>query len=144
MVNQDEAKKLKRIRFQQRFSNFEKAYAQLEDTLKRDSEHDPIMRIALIKAFELTFELAWNAMRDKFESEQDPKEEIVFPRNSIQAAYDAKYIADMDTWTKALKNRNVAAHVYDEEFAVALEKFIRLEYAPVLKDLYEYFRGSIN
>jgi nucleotidyltransferase substrate binding protein (TIGR01987 family) len=144
MVNSDEAKKLKYIRFKQRLSNFEKAYSMFEEILKKDTEHDPIMRTALVQAFEFTFELAWNAMRDEFESEQDPKEEIIFPRGSIQAAYDAKYITDMDPWTKALKNRNTSSHAYDEKFAKMLENFIRLEYAPALRDLYEYFRKSQN
>jgi nucleotidyltransferase substrate binding protein (TIGR01987 family) len=144
MIDYDEAKKLKYIRFKQRFSNFEKAYSRFKEILSRDTEHDPIMRTALVQAFEFTFELAWNAMRDKFESEHDPKEEIVFPRGSIQAAYDAQYITDMNPWTQALKNRNTSSHAYDDKFAAQLERFIRLEYAPALQDLYEYFRKSFN
>ncbi len=135
---------LKYIRFQQRFANFAKAYAKFEDISSKDTEHEEIPRIALVQAFEFTFELAWKAMRDKLESEKSIDDDAVFPREIIRKAFEAKYFEDQNTWTKALDSRNQSSHAYDEKFAVKLERFIRIDYAPALKNLYDYFKKSLN
>ena len=140
----DPINELKNIRFKQRFSNFEKAYAMFEDISKQDTEHDEIARMALVQAFEITFELAWKAMMDKLESEKKIADDETFPREVIRKAYEAKYIEDQDLWTEALDNRNKSSHAYSEEFAVGLEEFTRLNYGPALRKLHEYFKRSIN
>jgi nucleotidyltransferase substrate binding protein (TIGR01987 family) len=143
-VFMDPKDELKYIRFKQRFSNFEKAYAMFDEISKRDTEHDEVVRMALTQAFEITFELAWKAMGDKLESEKKSDGDDTFPREIIRKAYEAKYVDDQNLWTKALENRNKSSHAYSEEFAIELEKFLRVDYAPALKKLYEYFRGSLN
>lgn len=142
MVNQEENAKLKRIRFEQRLANFEKAYAAFENILAEDTEHNVIARTALIQAFEFTFELAWKAMRDRLEAAGDARFETVNPRETIAAAFDNGYFKKTEPWAEALKMRNTSSHAYDETFAVSLEKFIRLAYAPILKDLLNLFKSN--
>ena len=55
------------IRWQQRFSNFQLALSQLE-TFFEPPELNGREQQGLIKAFEYTFELAWNLLRDLLSS----------------------------------------------------------------------------
>jgi len=55
------------IRWQQRFSNFQLALSQLE-TFFEPPELNEREQQGLIKAFEYTFELAWNSLRDLLRS----------------------------------------------------------------------------
>ena len=55
------------IRWQQRFSNFQLALSQLE-TFFEPPELNGREQQGLIKAFEYTFELAWNSLRDLLSS----------------------------------------------------------------------------
>lgn len=143
MVNQEENAKLKRIRFEQRFANFNKAYAAFESILAEDTEHNMVPRTALIQAFEFTFELAWKAMGDRLEATGDARFETINPRETITAAFDNGYFKKTEPWAEALKMRNTSSHAYDEAFAVILEKFIRLVYAPILRDLLALFKQPI-
>lgn len=56
MENQD-------IRWQQRFDNFKKAFAQLDKAVQQ-GDFNELERQGLIKAFEYSYELAWNTLRD--------------------------------------------------------------------------------
>ena len=55
------------IRWQQRFSNFQLALSQLETSFE-PPELNGRDQQGLIKAFEYTFELAWNSLRDLLSS----------------------------------------------------------------------------
>ncbi|WP_341883932.1 nucleotidyltransferase substrate binding protein [Synechococcus sp. UW140] len=55
------------IRWQQRFSNFQLALSQLETSFE-PPELNGRDQQGLFKAFEYTFELAWNSLRDLFSS----------------------------------------------------------------------------
>ncbi len=141
MSPQDE---LKYIRFKQRFANFEKARAKFDEYSRLDTEHDEVARSALSQAFEFTFDLAWKCMKNMLESEKKISDDIVFPRDIIKEAFNAKYIPDQNVWTSALDYRNESSHAYDEKLAIKLEEFIRLTYAPALRSLYEHFKQSFN
>jgi nucleotidyltransferase substrate binding protein (TIGR01987 family) len=132
----EQTNELKHIRFKQRLSNFDKAYAKFEEVLKRDTEHDEVSRMALLQAFEFTFELAWKVMQDLLEAQKG----IIAnsPREALQEAYQQKYISDNGLWAEALKKRNESSHAYAESIAVSVEKFIRSSFAPILAEFYNF------
>lgn len=133
-------KNLKDIRWRQRFANFEKAYQQLQLVLKKDTEHDPLFRAALIQTFEFLFELSWKTMKDKLESEGFV---VKNPRETIQQALQSGYIEDGESWIRAMDTRNDLSHIYDEAVSVAAEKKIREDYARLFKGLYDYLKKSL-
>jgi len=58
------------VRWQQRFSNYRKALAQLEIFFDPPALNEREQQ-GLIKAFEYTYELAWNSLRDLLRSQGD-------------------------------------------------------------------------
>jgi nucleotidyltransferase substrate binding protein (TIGR01987 family) len=69
------------IRWQQRFNNLKEAFSQLSEAFEMKS-YSNIERQGLIKAFEFTYELAWNTLKDILEEQgyTDIKE----PKDTIQ------------------------------------------------------------
>ena len=53
----------KDIRWKQRFSNYQKATSQLKKFIDK-GELNELEKQGLIQAFEYTYELAWNVMKD--------------------------------------------------------------------------------
>ena len=122
----------KDIRWRQRFQNFEKAYTVLDKTMKIISPSE-IEIMAVIQAFEWSFELAWKVMKDYLESEGfDPKS----PRETIKYAFQVKLVEDGYVWMDALKDRNLTVHTYDEAFAKEMGLKIKNNYYPAIKCLY--------
>lgn len=135
-----EDNKMKEIRWRQRFQNFEKAYERFKEVLKTDTEHDQIMRAALINTYEFLFELAWKTMKDKLEAEGFP---LTNPRDTIKQAYGSGYFTDGKVWMKALDTRNELVHNYDEQFVITAEREIRSVYASLFEEIRKYFKQSL-
>jgi len=56
----------KDIRWEQRFSNYQKALAQLQKFIDKGRLSE-LEKQGLVKAFEYTYELAWNTLKDFLE-----------------------------------------------------------------------------
>lgn len=128
MVNSDE------IRWQQRFSNFSKAFAQLDSACEQEHYSD-LERAGLVQMFEFTMELAWNTLKDLlFYEGYDAKT----PRDAIRKAFEAEYLTEDETETllDALTKRNVLSHTYDEKTAAEAEYLVKHVYTPVFRSLY--------
>lgn len=130
----------KEIRWQQRFQNLEKAFAQLEDVVKIKN---PSMgeRAGLIQLFEVSFELAWKTLNDYLESKGF---RMIGPRDTFKQAFQSGLIQDGHGWMEALKDRNLTTHTYKEETAKIVENTIREKYFGALKDLIQTLRKQIE
>ena len=115
----------KDIRWQQRFSNFKKAYAQLGEFLEI-AELNKFEKQGFIKAFEFTFELAWKTLQDLIK--ERGYSNVVGPRPVIEHSFQVGYIADGEGWMDMLKSRNEASHTYQEEVADRISSDIREEF----------------
>ena len=122
------------IRWIQRFENFEKALLYLEQALQIKNP-DIIQKAGIIQFFEMSYELAWNTLKDFFENEGFI--DLKFPRPVLKKAFEAGIITDGEGWMELLLDRNLTAHTYDEEKATAVEQLIHNKYYPILKQLYE-------
>jgi nucleotidyltransferase substrate binding protein (TIGR01987 family) len=107
MVNLD-------IRWVQRFANFKKALRQMQKFIDK-GELSELEKQGLIKAFEYTFELAWNTLKDFLEYQG--QSDIYGSRDTIRQAFKIGLIKDGKSWMDMLKSRNMTSHSYNEETA---------------------------
>jgi nucleotidyltransferase substrate binding protein (TIGR01987 family) len=116
----------KDIRWIQRFNNFKKALTQLSKFVDKGDALNELEAQGLIKAFEYTYELAWNCMKDFYENQGET--ELQGGRDTIQLAFKRGLIQDGDTWMQMLKDRNRTSHTYNEETAEEITNNILHEY----------------
>lgn len=122
----------KDIRWQQRFSNFLKAFNQLEKFLKHENLNELEMQ-GLIKAFEYTYELSWKTLQDLLR--EKGYKDVAGPKPVIEQSFQDGYIMKGKGWMRMHKSRNLASHTYDEETATEIIKGIRTEYFSLLQEL---------
>jgi len=105
------------IRWQQRFDNYQKAFEQLEDAviLAHNRRLSNLERQGLIQAFEFTYELAWNTLKDYLVDQGI--QNIVGSRDTIREAFNRDLIEDGEAWMAMLIDRNKTSHTYNEEIA---------------------------
>ncbi len=105
------------FRWVQRFSNFNKAFAQLDEAviLGRSRELSKLERQGVIQAFEYTYELAWSVLRDFLRWQGNTT--ITGSRDAIREVFAAGLIEDGERWMQMLQDRNRTSHTYNEETA---------------------------
>lgn len=120
----------KDIRWEQRFSNFNKAFNKLDEAVKRitkdytmdengaideDDFLDDILKEGLIQRFEYTHELAWNVMKDFLINSGNTN--IYGSKDATREAFAAGLILNGEIWMDMIKSRNKTSHTYNEETA---------------------------
>lgn len=107
----------KDIRWQQRFNNYTKALAKLERVVDKydEANTDEDEKVAIVKYFEMVFELAWNTMKDYYEDQGEAN--IQGSKDAIRLAFQRGLITNGDTWLKMVKSRRLSVHTYNEETA---------------------------
>ena len=116
------------IRWKQRYSNFQRALAQLGEAVEL-SKQRPLSKLeqqGLIKGFEFTQELAWNVMKDYFEYQGNTA--ITGSRDAIREAFQRRLIEDGEAWMQTIVSRNRSSHTYDENTAKQLVELITTRY----------------
>jgi nucleotidyltransferase substrate binding protein (TIGR01987 family) len=124
------------IRWQQRFENLTKALSRLHEALHGIAQEpkNHLYQIALIGAFQFTFELSWKTLKDYLIYNGV---EVSLPREVIKQAFHHRLIEDGQIWIDMLEDRNLMAHVYQEQAALAAGKSIRERYAPAIEKAYK-------
>jgi hypothetical protein len=127
------------IRWRQRFQNLQFAYAQLQHALQVNAQdpQDDLIQMAVIKAFEMTFELSWKVLKDFLEYQG---RSVKLPREVIKQAYADDVLKDGDIWIAMLDERNLMAHVYDQARAQLAIARISQQYFPAIKHLHDDFQ----
>jgi nucleotidyltransferase substrate binding protein (TIGR01987 family) len=134
------------IRWEQRFSNFNKAMSKLEESVayinhncidgddKLKSEDlgyvvDELIKEGLIQRFEYTHELAWNVMKDYAFFQGNST--IGGSRDATREAYKLQLIERADVWMDMIQSRNKTSHTYDENTANEIFDKIINDYFPL-------------
>lgn len=131
----------KDIRWMQRFQNYDKALSLLEGAL-RIPEPDMVQKAGIIQFFEMSFELAWNLLKDFLEEQGFV--DVKSPRSAIKKAFEMGIIENGHCWMDLLIDRNLTAHTYDEQKATELEALIQNKYFPILKALHTSFKQKAD
>jgi nucleotidyltransferase substrate binding protein (TIGR01987 family) len=128
------------IRWRQRFQNFEKAFALLEEAVKLDKSSD-LEKAGRLHVFEIVFELAWKLMKDYLKMLGFV---VKGPRDAIKQAFREGIIDNGEIWLEALKSRNEAAHIYNEEKALLISDKVEDVYFDEIKKLHSFFMKEIE
>ena len=99
------------IRWQQSFSNYGRALEQLE-LFFEPPELNLREQQGLVKAFEYTFELGWNTLRDLLRSRGNTAV-MLGSRDAIREAFHAGLLSDGPVWMEMVRDRNLTSHVYN-------------------------------
>ena len=102
------------IRWQQRFANYCKALDQLERFFEPPALNEREQQ-GLIKAFEYTFELAWNTLRDLLRNQGNAM--LLGSRDTLREAFRLELIEDGDSWMLMIQDRNLTSHTYNRSTA---------------------------
>lgn len=129
------------IRWEQRFQNFTKAMQYLENALQIPNP-DIVQKAGVIHFFEMSFELAWNTVKDYLQEQGFV--DIKSPRGALKKAYEIGLLENGHDWMDLLLDRNLTAHTYDEQKATDMEQLIQNKYFPLLKELLLSFKSKIN
>ena len=137
------------IRWEQRFSNFNKALLKLEESvnyIKHNYLHDEnkldvedleevveeLIKEGLIQRFEYTHELAWNVMKDYAFFQGNST--IGGSRDATREAFKLHIIENADTWMDMIQSRNKTSHTYNEEIANEI-------FSKIINDYFTLFLG---
>ena len=131
----------KDIRWEQRFSNYNKAFRKFVsaiEVVKENIEGDKkqlneslceILKEGLIQRFEYTHQLAWNVKKDY--AEYQGNNEMSGSRDATREAFKMGLIADAEGWMDMIKSRNETSHTYNEDTANAIILKIIQVYHPL-------------
>ena len=101
-----------------RFDNFKKARYSLSKAVELSETRSlsELEQQGLIKAFEYTYELAWNVMKD-FYGFQGGSEKIQGSRDAIRMASQSGLIENGKVWMEMVESRIETVHGYDQTTA---------------------------
>jgi nucleotidyltransferase substrate binding protein (TIGR01987 family) len=123
----------KDVRWIQRYSNYTKALGQLSKFIEK-KELNELEKQGLIHAFEYTYKLAWNTIKDYFENQGET--EIHGSRDAFRLAFRRGLVENGQAWMDMIKSRTLTTHTYNQEVADAIAdavfniyytEFVRLE-----------------
>ncbi len=122
------------IRWRQRLQSFRKAFAQLDKAVDLAKERglSDLEQQGLIQAFEFTHELAWNVMKDFFESHGTSG--IYGSKDATREAFDKGLVAHGETWMEMIQSRNRTSHTYNVETATQITDAIVASYRAEFAD----------
>ena len=131
------------IRWKQRFDNLQRAYQRLRWALEihqQDPDND-LIRMAVIKAYEFTFELSWKTLKDFLAYNGiDAK----LPREVLKQAFATGLVSDGQLWIDMLEERNLMAHTYDDTRARIAVDQIQERYLGGLQQLHNMLTTKLQ
>ena len=108
--------KKQETRWIQRFNNLKKALSSLTKDVELATEREltNIEQRGLIQAFEYTYELAWNTIKDFYESTGETN--IQGSKDAFRLAFKRGLVSS-ETLLDTAKSRQMTSHSYNEETA---------------------------
>ena len=120
------------IRWQQRFSDYNRALAQLETFADPPALNEREQQ-GLIKAYEYTFEFAWNTLRDLLRSHGDTT--LLGSRDTLREAFRLGLIDAGESWILMIQDRNLTNNSDNRTTADAIAAQVLNNYLPCFQQL---------
>jgi nucleotidyltransferase substrate binding protein (TIGR01987 family) len=135
---------LPETRWIQRFDNFNKILNHLEKLVHSNEtgEYSIPDSFALIKMFELTFEMAWKVMKDYLRLQGFEK--MNGSKDTIKIAFSEGIINDGEVWLDMIEKRNLAVHTYDEDDAQLVWRKVVDTYLKEFQTLRQWFHDKYS
>lgn len=105
------------IRWHQRLQNFKAVFTEFQEAIELN-EQRPLSKLeeqGLIQAFEYTYELSWNTIKDFYKAQGET--DIQGSRDAIRLAFRRGLIQQGVTWMEMIKSRTLTSHTYNRETA---------------------------
>jgi len=102
------------IHWMQRFNNYSKTLDQLTKFIEKGDLNE-LEKQGMIQAFECTYELAWNMVKDYFEAQGETT--IFGSRDAFRLAFKRGLIENGEAWMAMITSRTLTSHTYNEEIA---------------------------
>ena len=127
----------KDIRWVQRFNNYQTALNRLAESVELVSERDlsELEKEGVIQRFEYTQELAFNVVKDFYQSLGHA--DIHGSRDAFTIAFENGLIASGEELLDSIKSRNDTSHAYSEEKATAIFQDVITKYYAAFEELKE-------
>lgn len=110
-----------------RFDQYTKHLEVMKRAYKEDLNNEFIIS-GIIDKFFIQFELGWKVLKELLKYEGREIGLSGSPREIIKAAYSCFDFLEEETWLRMLRERNDTTHIYNEEAARNLVKYILEEY----------------
>lgn len=127
-------------KFKTKLENFERALGRLSEAVSEYTETKSLVaRDGVIQRFEFTAELAWKSTREYLLTLGVIN--INSPKPVMKEAFNNNLISDETAWLQILDDRNITAHIYDEEEADAVYDRISKNHIPAFNALLECLKN---
>ena len=126
-----------------KLDNFSNSLAVLQRADKEIALRDDIYRMGVIGQFNLTFELAWKAIKETLLLYGISAAKTGSPREVLKEGYAAGILTNADTWIEMMMRRNTSIHVYDYDKALELIELIFSTFIPAFASLLDTLRQKI-
>ena len=107
----------KDIRWLQRFDNFNKTLKGLQKAIDEYQENteDEVVKLGMIKFFEMTYDLAWLTIKDYYEDQGETG--IQGSKDAIKLSSGRGLIHQEQDWFDMIDSRKLSVHTYDANTA---------------------------
>ena len=132
------------IRWIQRLENYSRAQSRLAAgvALAEERTLSDMEQQGLIQAFEFTYELACNLMRDYLNYQGIV--DITGSRDAIRKSFKNGLIENADVWMDMIISRNKSSHTYNEAVATEISKKIISVYDSCFKEFLQKMNSLKN
>lgn len=120
----------------EKITQFQEAVKRLSEALATyRQDNSDIIRDGVIQRFEFCTELAWKSTREYLLDQGYT--EINSPKSVMRKAYADGLISNDTAWVDLINDRNLTAHIYDDNTAAEVFRRINSTYHQMLADLAE-------
>ncbi|MBX2901440.1 MAG: nucleotidyltransferase substrate binding protein [Cyclobacteriaceae bacterium] len=120
------------VRWKQRFANYKRALIQLKKFCDKGVLNE-LEEQGLIKAFEYSYELAWNVIKDFYEEQGESS--LQGSKDAFRLAYTRGLITQGEIWMDMVESRKLTVHTYQDEMAARIVRLIQQQYFNLFLEL---------